>query len=49
VVALAVHAAAPIPIAVGLCGGVILLALGLRYEHRRLIPVVLSRAMPPAE
>jgi hypothetical protein len=49
VAALAVHAAAPVPIAVGLCGGVILLALGLRYEHGRLIPVVLSRAMPPDE
>jgi hypothetical protein len=49
VAALAVHAAAPIPIAVGICGGVILLALGLRYEHHRLIPVVLSRAMPPDE
>jgi hypothetical protein len=46
VVALAVHAAAPIPIVAGVGAGVIALAAGLRYEHRRLIPVVLSRAMP---
>jgi hypothetical protein len=32
------------PAAVGMHG--VLLALGLRYEHHRLIPVVLSRAVP---
>jgi hypothetical protein len=48
-VALAVHAAAPVPIVAGLAGGVVLLLLGLLYEHRRLTPVVLRRATPPEQ
>ena len=47
--AMAVHAAAPIPIVLGICGGVILLMLSLLYEHRRLTPVVLRRVIPPDE
>jgi hypothetical protein len=47
--ALAVHAAAPLPIVLGLTGGVILVMASLRYEHRRLTPVVLSSAMPAEE
>jgi hypothetical protein len=42
VAALALSAAAPVPVVAGLIGGVILLAAGLYYEHRRLTPVVLS-------
>jgi hypothetical protein len=42
VFALAVHAVTPVPVAVGIATGVALLAAGLRYEHRRLTPVVLS-------
>jgi hypothetical protein len=45
VFALAVHAAAPISVVLGICGGVILLLLSLRYEHRRLTPVVLTHAV----
>jgi hypothetical protein len=35
---------APLPAAagIGVAAGLVLLALGLRYEHRRLTPVVLS-------
>jgi hypothetical protein len=47
--ALAAHASAPVPIVLGLAGGVVLLALGLLYEHRRLTPVVLSAAVPRGE
>jgi hypothetical protein len=43
VFALAVRAAAPIPIAVGIAAGAILLVSGLRYQHRRVTPVVLSK------
>jgi hypothetical protein len=46
VFALAVHAAAPIPVVLGICGGLILLLLSLLYEHRRLTPVVLTHAVP---
>jgi len=46
VFALAVHAAAPVPVALGICGGVILLLLSLLYEHGRLTPVVLTHAVP---
>jgi hypothetical protein len=49
VFALAIHAAAPIPVVVGIVAGVILLLLSLLYEHRRLTPVVLSHATPPEE
>jgi hypothetical protein len=45
VFALAIHAAAPIPVVVGIAAGVILLLLSLLYEHRRLTPVVLSHAV----
>jgi len=46
VFALAVHAGEPVPVVLGICGGVILLLLSLRYEHRRLTPVVLTHAVP---
>jgi len=46
VFALAVHATAPIPVVLGVCGGLILLVLSLFYEHRRLTPVVLTHAVP---
>lgn len=42
VLALAVHAVTPVPVVVGIATGAVLLAVGLRYQHRRLIPVVLS-------
>jgi hypothetical protein len=41
-VALAAKAPAPVPVVAGLAVGVVLLLLGLYYEHRRLTPVVLS-------
>jgi hypothetical protein len=47
--ALAVHAVAPVPVVAGVAGGVVLLLLGLLYEHRRLTPVVLRQAEPPAQ
>jgi hypothetical protein len=40
--ALAVHAPSPLPAVVGVIAGCGLLALGLHYQQRRLIPVVLS-------
>ena len=40
--ALAVRAASPVPVVVGIVAGLALLATGLCYEHRRLAPVVLS-------
>jgi hypothetical protein len=43
-VALAGHATAPVPPLAGLAAGLILVALGLRYEHHRLTPAVLSFA-----
>jgi len=46
VFALAIHATVPIPVVVGIAGGVTLLLLSLLYEHRRLTPVVLSHATP---
>jgi len=42
VFALAVHAVTPVPVVVGIVTGAALLAAGLRYEHGRLTPVVLS-------
>jgi hypothetical protein len=42
VFALAVRAVAPVPVVIGIVAGVVLLVLSLRYEHRRVIPVVLS-------
>jgi hypothetical protein len=42
VCALALKAASPIPVLAGIVAGLVLLAAGLRYEHRRLTPVVLS-------
>jgi hypothetical protein len=42
VLALAIHAAAPVPVVAGLAGGVLLLTLSLLYEHLRLTPAVLS-------
>jgi hypothetical protein len=43
VCALAIKAAAPAPVAAGIAAGLLLLAAGLRYQHQRLTPVVLSR------
>jgi hypothetical protein len=42
VCALAIKAAPPIPVVAGIIAGLILLATGLRYEHLRLTPVVVS-------
>jgi hypothetical protein len=42
--ALAIKAASPVPVLAGSIAGLIMLAAGLRYEHRRLTPVVLSSA-----
>jgi hypothetical protein len=42
VVGLAAKAAAPLPAVAGVVVGLVLLVLGLRYEQRRLTPVVLS-------
>jgi hypothetical protein len=42
VIALAAKAASPIPAVTGIAVGLVLLILGLYYEHRRLTPVVLS-------
>jgi hypothetical protein len=42
VCALAIKAAAPAPVAAGIAAGLLLLAAGLRYQHQRLTPVVLS-------
>jgi hypothetical protein len=42
VFALAIRAMAPVPVLVGLVAGIVLLVVGLHYEHRRLTPVVLS-------
>jgi len=42
VFALAVHAVTPVPVVAGIVTGAVLLAAGLRYQHRRLTPVVLS-------
>ena len=42
VCALAVRAASPAPVLAGIASGLILLATGLRYEHHRLTPAVLS-------
>ena len=44
VAALAGQATAPVPALAGLAAGLILIALGLRYEHLRLTPAVLSSA-----
>jgi hypothetical protein len=46
--ALAIKVAAPIPVVAGIVSGLILLAAGLHYEHRRLTPVVLSSLTTPA-
>jgi hypothetical protein len=43
-VALAAKAVSPVPAVAGFAVGLILLVLGLYYEHRRLTPVVLSSA-----
>ena len=48
VCALAIRAAAPVPVVVGIAVGLILLVAGLRYQHHRLTPVVLSHAGPAA-
>jgi hypothetical protein len=51
VCALAVQAGAPVPVVAGLAAGLVLLAGGLYYEHRRLTPVVLgstARTIPAA-
>jgi hypothetical protein len=42
VFALAVKAPAPVPVILGVFAGLVLLALALYYQHRRLTPVVLS-------
>jgi hypothetical protein len=42
VAALAGRATAPVPALAGFAAGLILIALGLLYEHRRLTPAVLS-------
>jgi hypothetical protein len=42
VCALALKAPAPVPVLAGIVAGLLLLGAGLRYEHRRLTPVVLS-------
>jgi len=42
VAALAAHAPSPVPAVIGIVAGLILLAWGLYYERRRLMPVVLS-------
>jgi len=44
VAALAGQATAPVPALAGLAAGLILIVLGLRYEHLRLTPAVLSSA-----
>jgi hypothetical protein len=44
VCALAIKASAPVPVAAGIVAGLLLLAAGLRYQHLRLTPVVLSGA-----
>ena len=44
--ALAAHAASPAPVIIGIVAGLVLLALGLYYQQRRLIPVVLSSHRP---
>ncbi len=41
-VALAARATSPVPALTGITVGLIVLALGLCYEHRRLTPAVLS-------
>jgi hypothetical protein len=48
VFALAVKAAAPVPVIVGIVAGLGLLALALYYQHLRLTPVVLSSPASPA-
>jgi hypothetical protein len=48
VCALAIKTASPIPVLAGIIAGLILLAAGLRYEHLRLTPVVLSSGLAPA-
>lgn len=45
VFALAAHAVTPVPVVAGIAAGAVLLAVGLRYEHRRLTPVVLSGSL----
>jgi hypothetical protein len=45
--ALAIKAASPMPVVAGIIAGLIVLATGLRYEHGRLTPVVLSSASDP--
>jgi hypothetical protein len=47
VFALAVHAVTPVPVVAGIATGGVLLAAGLRYQHHRLTPVVLSRSPRP--
>jgi hypothetical protein len=47
VCALAIKAASPVPVLAGVVAGLIMLAAGLRYEHRRLTPAVLSSASDP--
>jgi hypothetical protein len=48
VCALAAHAPSPVPALAGVVAGLALLALGLQYQQRRLMPVVLSSAAVPA-
>jgi hypothetical protein len=40
--ALAVHAPTPVPVVAGVVAGLAFLAVGLYYQQRRLMPVVLS-------
>jgi hypothetical protein len=47
VFALAVRAVAPVPVVAGIVGGVVLLGLGLLYEHHRVTPEVLRRLESP--
>ena len=41
--ALIAHAPSPVPVVAGVVAGLVLLALGLYYQLRRLIPIMLSR------
>jgi hypothetical protein len=47
VCALAIKAVSPVPVLAGIVVGLIMLAAGLHYEHRRLTPAVLSFASDP--
>jgi hypothetical protein len=44
--ALAIKAVAPVPIVLGILGGLVILGLSLLYEHRRITPVVMRRPEP---